>query len=269
MTPTNPGDYPFWFRAVLVTTLLLLAVNVFFFAGPFSAFLSWANRITPGLATLIASLVGIAVIGWQTRRGFKNLIASQEHRAEKERDARVDQARIDKELRDEDIARERTALIAALIGELMSLWHQANRSRGLLVLQTGLLKMMEEGGVREHTTSIITYPYNLPIFEANISKLGLLGASIASDVARVVSRAPGLASSPTALKADMRVWITTYEAIREGTEEWMEDIVHVYMRLGSLQSDTPDPGPLSEMERLRAEKKKEKSKGNRREDTTA
>lgn len=93
MNPMKPADYPFWFRVLLVTTLFLFVLNVFFFSGPLAAFLPWANSIGSGLATLIGSVIGLSVIAFQTRQGFKNLIASQEHRADKEREARADQAR--------------------------------------------------------------------------------------------------------------------------------------------------------------------------------
>jgi hypothetical protein len=117
----KPAEYPFPIRVLLVATLVLFVVNVFFFSGPLSAFFAWANSITPGLATLIGSLIGLSVIGWQARQGFKNLIASQEHRAEKEREARVDQARIERNATDAQSERERKALAAALAGELYSL----------------------------------------------------------------------------------------------------------------------------------------------------
>jgi hypothetical protein len=68
--PMKPADYPFPIRVLLVATLVLFVVNVFFFSGPLSAFFAWANSITPGLATLIGSLIGLSVIGWQARQGF-------------------------------------------------------------------------------------------------------------------------------------------------------------------------------------------------------
>ena len=141
----KPADYPFSVRALLVATLVLFVINVFFFSGPLSAFFARANSITPGLATLIGSLIGLSVIGWQTRRGFKNLIASQEHRAEKEREARADQARIERDASNEQSEREKKALAAALAGELYSLWRQVRNTRAWHVVNTALLKEMERG----------------------------------------------------------------------------------------------------------------------------
>jgi hypothetical protein len=91
------------------------------------------------LATLIGSLIGLSVIGWQTRRGFKNLIASQEHRAEKEREARA------RDASNEQSEREKKALAAALAGELYSLWRQVRNTRAWHVVNTALLKEMERG----------------------------------------------------------------------------------------------------------------------------
>jgi hypothetical protein len=46
---------------------------------------SW--KIDPGTATLSGAIIGLAIIGRQTRRGFANLIRSQNNQAELDRDA--------------------------------------------------------------------------------------------------------------------------------------------------------------------------------------
>src|SRR5262245_40479887 len=169
----KPADYPFPIRVLLVATLVLFVVNVFFFSAPLSAFFAWANSITPGLATLIGSLIGLSVIGWQTRQGFKNLIASQEHRAEKEREARADQARIERDATNEQSEREKKALAAALAGELYALSRQVYNVRGFQALNVAFLKQMERDGVRTKEGSFNVPTFRVPIYEANVEKLGV------------------------------------------------------------------------------------------------
>jgi hypothetical protein len=257
----KPADYPFPIRVLLVATLVLFVVNVFFFFGPLSAFFAWANSITPGLATLIGSLIGLSVIGWQTRQGFKNLIASQEHRAEKEREARADQARIQRDATDEQFERERKALAAALAGELSSLWRQASNLRPWYSVSTTLLREMEREGVRTKQGTLSLPPFHVPIYEANAEKLGLLGSSIAGDVARVFSRASVNPTSQDKLDIDIKMLIATYEGVVESMDIWMEDISHVVGRLVALEHGTTDPGTLFELDQQREQRKRNAALG--------
>jgi hypothetical protein len=245
----------------LSPTLVLFVVNVFFFFGPLSAFFAWANSITPGLATLIGSLIGLSVIGWQTRQGFKNLIASQEHRAEKEREARADQARIQRDATDEQFERERKALAAALAGELSSLWRQASNLRPWYSVSTTLLREMEREGVRTKQGTLSLPPFHVPIYEANAEKLGLLGSSIAGDVARVFSRASVNPTSQDKLDIDIKMLIATYEGVVESMDIWMEDISHVVGRLVALEHGTTDPGTLFELDQQREQRKRNAALG--------
>jgi len=255
INPMKPADYPFPIRALLVATLVLFVVNVFFFSVPLSAFFAWANGITPGLATLIGSLIGLSVIGWQTRQGFKNLIASQEHRALKEREARADQARIEREATNEQFEREQKALAAALAGELYSLWLQVRNLRPWHVVNTALLKEMEREGVRTKKGTLSLPTFHVPIYEANVEKLGVLGSSIAGDVARVYSIFSLSATSQHELDVDIKMLIATYEGMIASMDTWMEDISHVVKRLVALEHGNTDPGTLFELDQQREQKK--------------
>jgi hypothetical protein len=256
MNPTKPADYPFWFRVLLVTTLILFVVNVFFFSGPLAAFLPWANSIGSGLATLIGSVIGLSVIAWQTGLGFKNLIASQEHRADKEREAREDQARIDRNAIIEQTERERKSLAAALSGELLSLWYTAKGARTWYAVNAALLKGMEAEGVKTKEGTFVAYPYRVPIYEANIEKLGLLGSSVAGDVARVFSAASIIgAHQQDKINIDIKMWIAVFEGIIESIDEWMENISHVVKRLVAVEHGFTDPGTLYELEQRRKQTK--------------
>src|SRR5262249_24526417 len=154
------------------------------FAGPF--------------ATVVGAIIGFSVVAWQTQRGFRNLIASQEHRAATERDARADQARIQREIAAEQLDREKMVLAAALAGELSSLWHQVKNASAMPIAQSILLEEMIKYGARGKRDAILPiFPIRVPIYEANIAKLGLLGSSLTGDVARVFSRATIAPSTST------------------------------------------------------------------------
>ena len=60
------SDYPFWFRLVIVITLVLFTANAFFFLGPATALIAWVvtqasitgKEIIAGFGTLVASFAG-------------------------------------------------------------------------------------------------------------------------------------------------------------------------------------------------------------------
>jgi hypothetical protein len=209
------------------------------------------------LATLVGAIIGLSVVAWQTRRGFRNLIASQEHRAAIERDARADQARIQREIAAEQLDREKMALAAALTGELFSLWHQIEDATIIPKAQSIMLAGAQ--GTREAMLPI--FRIRVPIYEANISKLGLLGSSLAGDVARVFSRATISSSTSPDEQKTPRMDVKIYKAIIDGfvqsNSEWLEDISYVIKRLSALERGTSDdPGPLYLLEQERERKRK-------------
>jgi hypothetical protein len=117
---------------------------------------------------------------------------------------------------------------------------------------------MEEGGDRTKEGTLPAATFHVPIYEANIEKLGLLGSSIAGDVARVFSRASVGPISPISqdkLNIDIKWWIATYEAVVETMDDWLEDISHVIKRLVALEQGNTDPGTLFELEQQREQRK--------------
>jgi hypothetical protein len=58
MTFPKPADYPFWFRLVVVITLALFTVNLFFFLGPTLTFATWAAANVGGFTAWLQK--------WQT-----------------------------------------------------------------------------------------------------------------------------------------------------------------------------------------------------------
>jgi hypothetical protein len=58
----KPADYPFWLRVMIVTTLLLFAVNVFFFLGPLVWFVTVeGNRAIEALAAIVVALFTVVL----------------------------------------------------------------------------------------------------------------------------------------------------------------------------------------------------------------
>jgi hypothetical protein len=214
------------------------------------------------LATLVGAIIGLSVVAWQTQRGFRNLIASQEHRAATERDARADQARIQREIAAEQLDREKMALAAALTGELSSLWHQVRNANTIPIAQSILLEeMLKDGAQGKREATLPIFPICVPIYQANISKLGLLGSSLAGDVARVFSRAtispstsPGQQMMP---QMDIKIYKGMMDGLVQSNKEWLEDISQVIRRLSAFERGTSDdPGPLYLLEQERERKRK-------------
>jgi hypothetical protein len=214
------------------------------------------------LATLLGAIIGLSVVAWQTQRGFRNLIASQEHRAATERDARADQARIQREIAAEQLNQEKMALAAALLSELSSLWYQVRNATTFSMTQSILLEeMIKDGAQGKREATLPIFPIRVPIYEANISKLGLLGSSLAGDVAQVFSRATVSSSTSTGQQAVPQMDIKMYKGMIDGlvqsNKEWLEDISHVIMRLSALERGaSDDPGPLYLLEQERERKSK-------------
>lgn len=65
MATLKPSDYPFWLRLVVAITLLMFAVNLFFFLAPGIAFATWIGKagitgkeLLTGAGALMGSFVG-------------------------------------------------------------------------------------------------------------------------------------------------------------------------------------------------------------------
>src|SRR5262249_49999236 len=115
---------------------------------------------------------------------------------------------------------------------------------------------MEAGGIRTKEGILVAYPYRVPIYEANVEKLGLLGSSAAGDVARVFSAASIISpSQQDKIDADIKMWIAIDEGMIESINEWMENISHVVKRLVALEHGFTDPGTLYELEQQRQQRK--------------
>jgi len=262
------ADFPRWLRGLFAVFLILFFFNALYALAFFIAV--WHLRIDPGVATLMGAIVGLGIVAWQARAGFTNLIRSQEHRAAIEAEARQDQHMLDIEREARRTDEERTILMAALRAEMVGLMHRAEDVRqSSKIMHLGLQKMIAENA--PDTAKSFPYPtFNAPVYQANISKIGLLGASVGADVVRVMTRT-GMTVPTTVQDQPLsnEVIAKLYDTMADAMREWRADLDHVAMRIHAFEEGTPDPGTLQEAQtkrRLREKEIKEKtpSSGSRR-----
>lgn len=209
--------------------------------------------VPPGWATLLGAVIGLSAIAWQTRAGFGNLIKSQEHSAVLDRDARNERARLDREGREHQYqldtnAREaakeseKKELAAALHGELISINRQYNNVMQVLLIQEKLFRQMALTG------TAISQDFKLlkistPVYEANIHRIGLLGPSVAADVAEIYG-AMSFGFELPAKHLDPEMLSILLDGIRQSLSSVNKDALHVNSRLLAIQFGSEDPGPL-------------------------
>jgi hypothetical protein len=218
-------------------------------------------KIDPGLATLVGAVIGLAIVGWQTSRGFSNLIKSQENQARLEREGRLHQAEIEQTAEARKEQKDKAALLGALRAEIAHLYGtvaDAERNVWLLAQMTKALKDQQQPAA---TKTIAFHVFDAPVFKANIDNLGVLGAYLGADIIKVLSRANG---KEVKLHQEQPMphdaVITIYEGNRRTLQKWASDLYHVAMRILSYENGTPDPGTLIETEAQRYAEIKEAEK---------
>jgi hypothetical protein len=174
-------------KVLLVTNAILLAFNIFLLVSIY-AIPSW--KIDSGIATLVGAVIGLCVVAWQTSRGFRNLIKSQESQAQIDRIARIHQAEIDKDAEGQARTRARTSLLVGLRAEMVHLHAKMLNSEDLA---QRLQKSFEKYPPNQvsATNKLEFDTFHAQVFEANINNLGLLPISLASDIICVLARADG------------------------------------------------------------------------------
>ena len=148
--------------------------------------LEWGRIVTlinqnPGLATALLSplaTVGTALVGligviYAARQGFKNVVKASEKSAER-----------DRQRRDQERDEERKSLASSLGAELSSLRRQmvsilVTNRQWASGLEEQIKSNPEFGSVAGKE---ITKTIKAPVYEANISKLGLLGPYLSANV---------------------------------------------------------------------------------------
>ena len=210
---------------------------------------SW--KLDPGTATLCGAIIGLAIIGRQTRRGFANLIKSQRNQSEIDREARVHQAQLSREAALMTHSNERDVLLSAMWAETTALWHKVVEAEISAETFDLVHENFERSGSPNTSRGIILQSFDAPVFKANIPNLGLLGSSLAADVISVMARADGKDKQPIDIVASNQTLITVYKGNAAMLKKWRQDLSHVAMRIASIQGGRPDPGTLVATEEQR------------------
>jgi hypothetical protein len=179
---------PFVAKLAFVCSLGLLAFDLVVLT---TLALSASTKIDPGLATLVAAVAGFGIIAWQTGKGFSNLIRSQENQAVIEREARLHRAELERAAEERKTEQDKAALLGALRAETAYLFGEvSNAERHVMGLVT-IQKALVHRGLPPTAKALALHTFDAPVFKANISKLGLLGAYLGADIIKVLSKANG------------------------------------------------------------------------------
>jgi hypothetical protein len=249
------ADFPRWLRGLFALFLILFFFNALYALAFLTGFLAtWSGRIDQGLATLAGAIIGLGIVAWQARLGFANLIRSQEHRAAIETEARHHQHQLDLDREQRRIEEEKRILMAALRAEIVGLMHQARTTMTYSIIMHALLEEMIAANAPNSTKSFMWPTFNAPTYQANISKIGLLGASLGADVVRVMT-ATGTTVPPATFDPPVsnQMIAKLYHGLVDGMREWHADLHHVAMRIRAFEENTPDPGTLLEAQNKRQE----------------
>ncbi|MER8709134.1 hypothetical protein NKH49_26940 [Mesorhizobium sp. M1088] len=236
---------PEWVKPWLCISAL--ALGVFLSIRPVFQLIERAmvDGVASSAATMVAAAFGFSAVAWQTRRGFQNLAISQARQAGLDREAREHQAEIARRAKAADRLDEQQALAAALSGELNAAFTRL--SNGLPVMR--IQKAVYEEFGKTIPTAPVDVSLFMPLFEpqifqANISRLGLLGPSIASDVVEIYQLLVWRRELPVATKLTGESLAAIVQAHVGVVEKWVVDHFHIRNRLISLFGQHSDPGPL-------------------------
>ena len=274
--------------ALIAVTVVLTVLNALHSVQPLRASWTWATThdlpdgwatlidaswtwatthdLPYGWATLIGAVLGLSAIAWQTGRGFRHLIASQGNQAELDRKAMEVQAVFDRDAREhqaklnliadlEAQKAERLPLIAALQGELFACSRQLGNVRNWLILMEAMAEGIGKEGGKVKTPLGIPNS-TTPIYDANIAKIGLLGASIACDVVEVYSMFSAKVVWDKPAELDPKLLCPILKEMSDLIPDQCDDILHVIRRLSAIAHGTDDPGLLRQH---RADRNKESS----------
>ena len=227
--------------------------------NPIGAAWGWAlaNDLPQGWAILLGVIIGLALIAWQLRIGFRNLGQSHANQVELDRQALREGALLEREAREhqaelqaqaQEAAQQKEAIVfaAALRGELIAAAYQLS-SR--LIWLEGVQKILDE--LAKDPTNRFPTPFEIeriatPVYDANAPRLATIDASLAADVAQVYAFLSAEHRWNEPGGRDPRLFKALIEKIRSANSVHLRDIVHVCKRLIAFELRKPDddPGPL-------------------------
>ncbi|MBB3020655.1 hypothetical protein FHR70_003741 [Microvirga lupini] len=243
---------PLWVRTRFTALVLgaLLFINLLLFVSNEATVANTLARLPQPIATLIAGIVGLGTIAWQTRRGFQNLIASQEHRAELDRAARLHQAELTDLQSEKQSDRQRRTLAAAIHAELIALLPQVHNTQQYLLLQQHIFLEMAKID-KDKKTDFRLPQFRTTVFESALPNIGMLGPSTAGDVISVYSLLRLNMDPPVIKDSPVQFLASLVESLTKTYSNLGGEIVHVGSRLTHVQFGTADPGTLYDFRKQR------------------
>jgi len=240
-------DLPFALKMALGGCIVLSALELFVLFQQFAGL-----KIDSGVATLFGAILGLGIVGWQTSRGFQNLIRSQENQSRIEREARLHRAELEQAAEARTEEKQRSALLGALRAEIAYLFGAVTDAAGHVHVIIAIEKALIQRGRPSSTKAITLHSFEAPVFNANISALGLIGAYLGADIIKVLSRANGKEVKITQDEPMPHdVVLMLYEGNLSSLRKWASDLHHVALRILSYENGTHDPGTLSVTEQSR------------------
>lgn len=265
MSDAKNGSRLSWLSPWLSLTIFL--IGLLLSIPPLWRLLSSLAVAEPtAFATIFSAAVGFSGVALTTYFGFRNLIASQAAQAANDRSSREHQLAIDQIKKNEDREFDRKVLSAALHGELTALLRTVHSLQSLYLVNYRFYEeISKDAPVSYIDVNLYFHSFRTPIFDASIAKLGLLGPSIAGDVAKAFNKAIGYTPSEgKPVKPEQAAAL--YKAVLDSYTNWSQEIVHVSQRLASVQGFAEDPGSLLEMEMSRETVKNEEAQPSATED---
>jgi hypothetical protein len=215
---------------------------------------SYGFKLDPGIATLTGSIIGLGIIAYQARLGFANLTRSQANQAQLDREARVHKAELDEQAAAAKERNDRALLLAAIRAELIGLLTEAHNSTNVMEVFSAMADGMAKSRMPAVKQNFYFPSSNTPIYDANISQIGLLGVSLAGDVIKVMNRAKRKATSTVDAPMEHALAKNIYDTGAKSYRTWANDIHHVAMRIRSIEEGWKDSGSLYETSEARANK---------------
>lgn len=211
-----------------------------------------------GWATLIGIVIGISIIAWQLRAGFRLLAVAHAQQAalerdtlreaaKLERDAREHQARMEGDARKALERKDAVVLAAALQGDLMAAAYQLNNR---LIWLEGVQDVLDDiirNGLTRFPTPFEIQRVATPSYDANSSRLATLGPSLAADVAQIYAFLLTEHKWTEAGGCEPRAFKVLISTIQDASAIKLTETVQVCKRLLAFELNDPavDPGPIA------------------------
>lgn len=228
---------------ILTANVALLIFIIFSFIGPLGWTMEKLGALPTAWGACIGAFLGLCGVAWTTHKGFDNLIKSQMHRAQIERDAREHQYAINEASATAARKAHAKTVAAAIMAEFVTLLGDIHGQMAIIRAQIVLL---QSAGPNVTSSMLNMRPtiWDLPIWDKLAPDIGGLGPSIAGDVFAIYSRTRFKPSAEQASFPNGSMAIGVYEHIHKSYAEWTEDLVFVNARLGAFIFEREDPGSL-------------------------